>query len=917
MEPHGGSGGFATNPGRKGKYCVKKPIVIAGLLWAGILAAALTGVTPAAAATAPAAVPAPAESAGDFARTTLPAAHRLLLEAHCFKCHAGVDPEASVRLDDLRFTIDDVETAERWQKVLGTLNSGEMPPAEEPRPDALAKTELLDDLSRALQAARRALADTGGAITMRRLNRREYARTIRSLVGIDIDVSQLPDDDGIGAFDTIGSALFMSSDQFETYLALGRRAIDDAFAAAGGRSRSVHVEPETDAIAAVEKAAAVYRDDHERYLRWKAAVDAAAALPENVETAARLRADAKWETLFYHEHAQLETAPPPTDFGFKDAADAIFRGSTQYDQHHRYHADYLSWPARQTGAYLTIYKVRTLVGIAAFGPPGTYMLRVRAAAVDAAPANRRFIEVGYLQQPTNTFTPLSSHEVRGTMAEPAVIEVPLSLTSTSNRRLCVRERQPLNPGASYEAWRAAWDKTGSGPEPAIWIDWLEVQGPLPPAAEVVDFVRNATIAQASGRAEADVARDVLAAFVRRAFRGAEPEPGFIDSLVGLYENQRAAGMRPDLAIREPLAVVLASPGFLYLAEPGRDRTSRPLDGRELAVRLAYFLWSSPPDDRLLELGRLGGLDHPDVLAREVDRLLDDPRAMGFCTAFPHQWLKLDRLDFFTFNTKKYRGFDESMKDAARREVYETLAHLVRTNGSLSRLLASDTAIVNSLLALHYGLDGVDGDGFRPVTLASDSPRGGLVGMAAVLAMGSDGERTNPIVRGTWVLDKLLDDPPPPAPPNVPQISRLDGQPLGSRERFALHRTEPQCLQCHRRIDPIGFGLENFDAVGRWREIDTDAPGATAESGPPVDASGAFFGGPAFASFAELRAILATQEEAFARGFTKALVEYALGRPCGFSDEQLIDEIVTAAAADDYETRSFIHALVNSPQFRSK
>jgi hypothetical protein len=916
MEPHGGSGGFATNPGRKGKYCVKKSIVIAGLLWAGILAAALTGGAPAAAATAPAAVPAPAASAGDFSRTTLPAAHRLLLEAHCFKCHAGADPEAGVRLDDLPFTIADVETAERWQKVLGTLNSGEMPPEEEPRPDALAKTELLDDLSRALQAARRALADTGGAITMRRLNRREYARTIRSLVGIDIDVSQLPDDDGIGAFDTIGSALFMSSDQFETYLALGRGAIDDAFTAAGGRSRSTHIEPETEANAAVEKAAAVYRDDHERYLRWKAAVDAAAALPENIEAAARLRADAKWETLFYHEHAQLETAPPPTDFGFKDAADAIFRGSTQYDQHHRYHADYLSWPARQTGAYLTIYKVRTLVGIAAFGPPGTYMLRVRAAAVDAAPANRRFIEVGYLQQPTNTFRPLSSHEVRGTMAEPAVIEVPLSLTSTSNRRLCVRERQPLNPGASYEAWRAAWDKTGSGPEPAIWIDWLEVQGPLPPATEVVDFVRGVTIDPASGRAEADVARDVLAAFVRQAFRGAEPEPRFIDSLVGLYETQRAAGVRPDLAIREPLAVVLASPGFLYLAEPGRDRTSRPLDGRELAVRLAYFLWSSPPDDRLLELGRLGGLDHPDVLAREVDRLLDDPRAMAFCTSFPHQWLKLDRLDFFTFNTTKYRGFDESMKDAARREVYETFAYLIRTNGSLSQLLTSDTVIVNGLLASHYGLDGVHGDGFRPVRLASDSPRGGLVGMAAVLAMGSDGERTNPIVRGTWVLDKLLDDPPPPAPPNVPQISRLDGQPLGSRERFALHRTEPQCLQCHRRIDPIGFGLENFDAVGRWREIDTDAPGATAESGPPVDASGAFFGGPAFASFAELRAILATKEEAFARGFTKALVEYALGRPCGFSDEQLIDEIVTAAA-DGYETRSFIHALVKSPQFRSK
>ena len=880
--------------------------VIAGLIWSGIVLHAPAGrATGSELAT------------GNTSRATLPAVHIRLLEAHCFKCHAGAHPEAGVRLDDLRFTIDDIETAERWQKVLATLNSGEMPPEEEPQPEALAKTELLDDLSRTMQAARRVLADTGGKITMRRLNRREYANTIHSLLGVEPDVAQLPDDDGIGTFDTIGSALFMSSDQFENYLEIGRRAIDEAFAAAGGRSRLLRVEPETEANAAITKAVDGYRDAHERYLRWTAAVDAAAALPDNVETASRLRANARWETLFYHEHAQMHAAPPPTDYGFKDAADAIFNGKTQYEQHHRYHADYLSWPEREQGAFLTIYKVRTMVGIGAFGPPGKYVLRLRAAVTDGAAVERRFIEVGYLQPPTNVFKPLSAHQVVGTMAEPAIIEVPLSLTSASNRRLCVRERQPLSPGAAYEAWRAAWDETGSGPKPAIWIDWLEVEGPLTPANEVVEFVNAVRIDPISAEPEAIQARRILTSFVGRAFRGAEPEARFLDHLVELYAAHRTAGVRPEVAIREPLAITLASPGFLYLAEPSHLPASRPLDGRELAVRLAYFLWSSPPDESLLEVGRLGGLDHPDVLAREVDRLLDDPRAMALCTAFPHQWLKLDRLDFFTFNTKRYRGFDESMKVAARSEIYETFAGLIRDNASLARLLRSDTVTVNGLLATHYGLDGVMGDGFRSVRLPADSPRGGLVGMAAVLAMGSDGERTNPIVRGTWVLDKLLDDPPPPAPPNVPQISRLDGKPLGSRERFALHRTEPQCLQCHRRIDPIGFGFENFDAVGRWRDIDTDAPGATSESGPAVDAAGAFFGGPSFATFAELRAILATKENRFARGFSKNLVEYALGRPCGFSDEQLIDEIVAAAAADGYATRSFIHALVKSSQFRSK
>jgi hypothetical protein len=243
---------------------------------------------------------------------------------------------------------------------------------------------------------------------------------------------------------------------------------------------------------------------------------------------------------------------------------------------------------------------------------------------------------------------------------------------------------------------------------------------------------------------------------------------------------------------------------------------------------------------------------------------------------------------------------------------------------LSDLLAAEYVVVNGLLADYYGLEGVLGDEFRQVALPAGSPRGGLLGMAAIHAMGSNGEHTSPVERGAWVLRKLLNDPPPPAPPNVPQLARLAGKSLTTRERVVFHQEEPQCASCHRKIDPIGFGLENFDAVGAWRT--TDSSVAVNAAGKPdpktkktwtIDPSGALHGGPAFADFFELRGIVAARPEQFARGLTAALIQYALGRPCGFGDEPLIDSIVNDARSHEFGTRSFIHALVQSRSFRTK
>jgi hypothetical protein len=287
---------------------------------------------------------------------------------------------------------------------------------------------------------------------------------------------------------------------------------------------------------------------------------------------------------------------------------------------------------------------------------------------------------------------------------------------------------------------------------------------------------------------------------------------------------------------------------------------------------------------------------------------------------------MKRLDFFQFDVERHREFDESMRAAAREEVYQSILHLLRSKdqGQLQNLLKSDYVVVNGLMAAHYGLEGVVGDHYRKVSVPGNSPRGGFLGMAAICAMGSDGKESSPVERGVWVLRHLLHSPPPPAPANVPQLSRLDGKPLTKRQKLAAHMEEAQCASCHRKIDPIGFGLENFTAAGKWRSKEhrytknRKGQMVPSKKGTPIHTSGAFHNGPAFANFFKLRALIATNhKDDFARGFTEALIEYGLGRPFGFTDEELANEILVASKDKQYSVSEFIHALVQSKPFQSK
>ena len=854
-----------------------------------------------------------------------------LLVSHCAKCHGADDANGGFRIDTLPATIASLEAAERWQQVLNVLNSGEMPPKDERQLDPAVKADLLDDLAHVMVVARKTLADTGGAVTLRRLNRREYANTIRDLLGVEIDARELPADVQAGGFDTVGSGLFISADQIEQYHALGMTAIDEVWKRYGGSraTRKIHVEAEEGTAEKVRKSLETRLDAHSRFIVWKEGVEEAAAKPENEAAVAGIRRASPHDPhTILRAWDRIAGAPSPRDFGWTDAIHALHEGDGWWRLNVPYHKAYCEHPLVETGTLLSVYDVYVhpyqSFSIPGDWPPGDYVIRLRVAALDDAPPERRFIEYGRRNQ--ENYGVEGCRQVTGTVMEPQILEIPISITTAGSRGFWIYEKglHDTNEKA-HRFFFDAHGKNGVGPPFAIWIDWIEAEGPLaadgPPPVAVAELLHPPT-ADASGGTKApaeEEIRDVLGRFATRAFRGRQPDDRYLDRLVAIFHMHRDAGKPFPQAIREPLAIVLSSPHFLYLAEPvpGRGEDRRPLDGLELAIRLSFFLWGGPPDDALLAAAKSGELAKPEGLTAQVDRLLADPRSRRFVEAFTFQWLGLDRLDFFQFNDKLYPAFDLATKALAKQEVFESVALLIREDASLGRLLAGEFIVVNAALARYYELDGVSGDEFRKVPLPEGSPRGGLLGMAAVMAMGSNGEHTSPVERGAWVLRKLLHDPPPPAPPNVPQLTRLEGQLLTTRERLRMHQEEPQCASCHRRIDPIGFGLENFDAVGLWRTKDSYEKPGVGRKEWPIEPAGRMHGGPSFEDFHELRRIIASRSEAFATGFTEALLEYALGRPVGFSDDDLVKAVVARAAARDYAVREFIHAVVQSRAFQSK
>lgn len=405
---------------------------------------------------------------------------------------------------------------------------------------------------------------------------------------------------------------------------------------------------------------------------------------------------------------------------------------------------------------------------------------------------------------------------------------------------------------------------------------------------------------AAARANADE-------FASRAFRRpiAEEES---QKLFELMTSRYSAGASVEDIQRTVIASILCSPHFIYRVESDEPQNfvdgSRPLNDFELASRLSYFLWSSMPDDRLLELAKQRQLNTPEQLEAEVDRMLADPKAAALVDNFAGQWLQLRDLQRLTPDPEMFSSFDEPLRAAMRKETELLFSNIIAEDRSVLELLNADYTYVNERLAQHYGIANIVGDEFRKVT-AIGSRRGVLM-HAGILMLTSNPTRTSPVKRGKWVMDNLLGEPPPPPPPDVPELGAA-GETLGTlRQQMEQHRADPNCAVCHTKMDALGFGLENFDAIGSWRDLD---------GRDKINPAGELPGGKSFSGPVDLVQILAEdKKEEFCRCMIKRLLSYSLGRGLGVYDRCTVNNIYERMAGNEFRFSSLVKAIVSSPQF---
>ncbi|MFT5128568.1 MAG: dienelactone hydrolase, partial [Rhodothermales bacterium] len=762
------------------------------------------------------------------------------LKTYCFRCHGPKKQKGQLRFDRVAWAISNNDNAQRWQDVLDQLNGGDMPPedAKQPPPDELAAA--LGPLTGAILEARRRLTDHGGEITMRRLNQREYSATIRELFGFDVLHEDIPEDGEVASFDTVGAEQFFSSAHFGKYLELGEKVAQEALR----WNRLPRKEPEVVRRQPEEKVNQRLReeaDEMNRLLRFKAEGQT-------------------WQEM-----------------GFNDVG-AMKQAFDRIDREQKKRSAYLANPKSASGGYITNHtNLTTWFGIGRHTDiRGDYILRIRGGVVGAPDPMRRIARID------DDYGTKGTLGIQGTPTAPETVQIRLRQSMG---------RFAMNLKVSENVPRGTFGNSGwldqhltrlqgsADPLEALWIDWLELDGPHYPEQQSA-FERILTrdgSTRISKMLRDEHAAELIEAFAFEAFRRKRPSPDYLAGLHTLFQTARSQGKHVRDALVDVLALILASPSFLYLQEaaPAADRGTA-LDNRELAVRLSYFLWSAPPDDALYA----ADLTDPATLAAQVERMLADPKITAFRDGFISQWAEFDRLNAITIDWQVEPRFNSGVRHAVYQEVREFFGVLMSEDLPARNLIDSDFITINPTLAAHYGIDGVKArdETYQKVMLPADSHRGGLMTQAAFLITGSNGERSSPVIRGALVMEKLLHDKPAPPPPNVPELGSSVKTPKSNREMVQLHQEQAVCASCHKKMDVIGFGLENFDPIGRWRDSER-----VGKHEFPIQPGGTLPDGSAFADVRELKSVLLDHEPDLARELLKSILAYGLGRSIEFSD----------------------------------
>lgn len=796
------------------------------------------------------------------------------LESYCIKCHGPKKQKGQVRFDEANWTMNDNDSAQRWQDVLDQLNGGDMPPEDETQPSIKELAGVLASLTGSVVQARKRLTDHGGEIKMRRLNQREYSNTIRDIFGFDVTLHEIPEDGEIATFDTVGDEQFFTSAHFEKYLDLGRKVAAEAF--------SFNTRPRRE----VEKQRVDPEKKLNRKLREKLAdLDRKKALTD---------AGKNWK-----------------EAGFKDEGEKqiIF---SQWENRAELPRSYLKYPKISTGVYncdvAKWVSINQHVDIR-----GEYHVHIHGGIVGEPHDLRKIVRL------------YDRNEIHGTLKIEGTVDAPKTVTHRIRRQMGehflsinVRENQPDNTINTMRGYLRKLGQPGEVREPraAVWIDWLEIEGPFYPK-ERPEFENLLYPGKPTGKGSPyfnvdATAREFLVKFTTLAFRRKKAEPAYLDALHRTFLDLRQAGQSYREAMTEVMGIVLASPSFLFIQEgvPEQDKPHGQLSRRELAIRLSYYLWACPPDEELYA----ADLSNPVIYRKQVDRLLADPKSKAFRDGFVGQWMELDRYDAITVDRKEHFYFNQGVQQDAKQEVREFFGVLMTENLPVSHLVDSDFVVVNDSLATHYDLPNhaLKNGIFQKVKLPRGSHRGGLLTQAAFLTTGSNGERSSPVIRGALVMEKILHDKPAPPPPNVPELDEASDKPITNRQLVLLHQERATCASCHVKMDAIGFGLENFDTIGRWRQEEKQG-----RKSVPIRTGGILPGGGEFKNVSELKALLLKNEDALAEELTESILSYALGRTVEFSDANDVEAILANAKGGRYRLRDLIREVALSPLFQKK
>jgi hypothetical protein len=853
----------------------------------------------------------------------LPRSGRHFLESHCMECHDAETRKGDLDLSGLKFDPANSTNFSRWVLVHDRVMAGEMPPKKKPRPGAGELEAFTKSLTSSLTAVERARMAKEGRATRRRLNRYEYENALRDLLHapwLQIRDS-LPEDGEADRFNKVGEALDVSHVQMARYLAAADYALRQVIAPQAERPQ--------------EKVQRFYaRDQHSYTGPMKYSVFNTA--PER----------ATFPVLGFEGQPDVRTEKAPLTVGSTNAELRELEG---------------------VGVVASAYEpIEPEFDQFRVPFPGHYKLRFNGYSVWVGPGegknwyipNLDVISRGHRDEPVTITAETPPRLLRklgdfDVTPEPGVHELDAWLLAGELLRPDAGRLFRSRPGAGR--WQNPLaEKDG---QPGVVFRWMEVEGPIyeqwPPAGHKLLFGDLPLVNRQAPKEEAGSndgkrprrrrfkpapgvevvskapmadAERLLREFLQHAYRR-PAGTAELNRFLPVVESTLKLGNSFTDAMIAAYTAVLCSPEFLYLDEsPGR------LDDYALAERLAFFLWNSPPDDELLRCAERHQLHQPKVLGAQTERLLADTKSRRFVEAFLDYWLDLRKIVATAPDANLYSDYylDDLLTESALEESRSFFAELLRGDLPARNIVASDFAMLNERLAAHYDLPPVQGVALKRTPLPCDSPRGGFMTQAAVLKVTANGTTTSPVLRGAWIMERILSQKPPPPPPSVPALEPDIRGAVTIRQQLDKHRTLETCSACHAKIDPAGFALENFDVMGGWRdryrsEAEGELARGIAKSGQkfafhnalPVDASGELPDGRKFHDVRELKQLLLADEKQLARNLARQLAVYATGAPIHFADRAQIEQVLEQAKRSQYGVRSLVRGLVQSEMFLSK